>query len=133
AALRESIGRNERFGGHVLMDFGFRISDFGWVAGLLLAAAPVLGAEESKLARDGSFWVQTITGSEAAVPGGRLRISTRGAATVRGGAEDQVRYTVTKRVKANSQAEARRLRSEEHTSELQSPDHLVCRLLLEKK
>src|SRR5207244_9694966 len=29
--------------------------------------------------------------------------------------------------------EGRRARSEEHTSELQSPDHLVCRLLLEKK
>src|SRR5438552_11632522 len=28
---------------------------------------------------------------------------------------------------------ASRMRSEEHTSELQSPDHLVCRLLLEKK
>src|SRR5690348_17808565 len=28
---------------------------------------------------------------------------------------------------------ARRSRSEEHTSELQSPVHLVCRLLLEKK
>src|SRR5258708_25006884 len=28
---------------------------------------------------------------------------------------------------------AERPRSEEHTSELQSPDHLVCRLLLEKK
>src|SRR5258708_30949919 len=28
---------------------------------------------------------------------------------------------------------ARPRRSEEHTSELQSPDHLVCRLLLEKK
>src|SRR5258708_24956974 len=27
----------------------------------------------------------------------------------------------------------REKRSEEHTSELQSPDHLVCRLLLEKK
>src|SRR5258708_16439129 len=26
-----------------------------------------------------------------------------------------------------------RTRSEEHTSELQSPDHLACRLLLEKK
>src|SRR6476660_10572692 len=26
-----------------------------------------------------------------------------------------------------------RERSEEHTSELQSPDHIVCRLLLEKK
>src|SRR5438552_9658814 len=28
---------------------------------------------------------------------------------------------------------AKMKRSEEHTSELQSPDHLVCRLLLEKK
>src|SRR5947208_6379221 len=31
------------------------------------------------------------------------------------------------------QRRLRRRRSEEHTSELQSPDHLVCRLLLEKK
>src|SRR5258708_21251927 len=30
-------------------------------------------------------------------------------------------------------AECFPIRSEEHTSELQSPDHLVCRLLLEKK
>src|SRR5438552_17284642 len=30
-------------------------------------------------------------------------------------------------------ANAELCRSEEHTSELQSPDHLVCRLLLEKK
>src|SRR5258708_27246722 len=29
--------------------------------------------------------------------------------------------------------ELQTVRSEEHTSELQSPDHLVCRLLLEKK
>src|SRR5258708_19667659 len=28
---------------------------------------------------------------------------------------------------------ASKIRSEEHTSELQSPHHLVCRLLLEKK
>src|SRR5258708_28235280 len=38
---------------------------------------------------------------------------------------------------ARSKLEVNRLaskkRSEEHTSELQSPDHLVCRLLLEKK
>src|SRR5947208_8216246 len=35
----------------------------------------------------------------------------------------------------SSQVSRRRVaqRSEEHTSELQSPDHLVCRLLLEKK
>src|SRR5438552_14614832 len=40
-------------------------------------------------------------------------------------------------VKAQTLVEAlpwlQRFRSEEHTSELQSPDHLVCRLLLEKK
>src|SRR5258708_18748669 len=34
---------------------------------------------------------------------------------------------------AAEQIGVRALRSEEHTSELQSPDHLVCRLLLEKK
>src|SRR5258708_40249632 len=33
----------------------------------------------------------------------------------------------------NAAAAQERARSEEHTSELQSPDHLVCRLLLEKK
>src|SRR5690348_18006278 len=32
-----------------------------------------------------------------------------------------------------ARAEDEPLRSEEHTSELQSPVHLVCRLLLEKK
>src|SRR5258708_26722247 len=35
--------------------------------------------------------------------------------------------------KSRADLDRRRLRSEEHTSELQSPDHLVCRLLLEKK
>src|SRR5438552_12787620 len=43
----------------------------------------------------------------------------------------------TKRVTARSQVRIPGgrvpVRSEEHTSELQSPDHLVCRLLLEKK
>src|SRR5258708_21205247 len=34
---------------------------------------------------------------------------------------------------ASMQPRAASSRSEEHTSELQSPDHLVCRLLLEKK
>src|SRR5258708_14455528 len=38
------------------------------------------------------------------------------------------------RAKAEMDAAAKTAqRSEEHTSELQSPDHLVCRLLLEKK
>src|SRR5258708_23502150 len=34
---------------------------------------------------------------------------------------------------SNEAIQANLTRSEEHTSELQSPDHLVCRLLLEKK
>src|SRR5258708_26052959 len=34
---------------------------------------------------------------------------------------------------AGASTASRAPRSEEHTSELQSPDHLVCRLLLEKK
>src|SRR5258708_26950571 len=40
-------------------------------------------------------------------------------------------YNGTTTVGASKIAE--NIRSEEHTSELQSPDHLVCRLLLEKK
>src|SRR5207244_11241076 len=37
-------------------------------------------------------------------------------------------WTATSALSSSGQS-----RSEEHTSELQSPDHLVCRLLLEKK
>src|SRR5439155_24488585 len=38
-----------------------------------------------------------------------------------------------KRAPSRDGAPAHRVRSEEHTSELQSRGHLVCRLLLEKK
>src|SRR5258708_6491752 len=42
--------------------------------------------------------------------------------------------TTHKRLAGNATVHRRvAARSEEHTSELQSPDHLVCRLLLEKK
>src|SRR5258708_19491075 len=43
-----------------------------------------------------------------------------------GGSQDWLPHHFTARVFPSP-------RSEEHTSELQSPDHLVCRLLLEKK
>src|SRR5207244_13313074 len=48
-----------------------------------------------------------------------LRVMLEDAESVRATAEDLDRAAF--------------VRSEEHTSELQSPDHLVCRLLLEKK
>src|SRR5258708_33061765 len=41
--------------------------------------------------------------------------------------------TINGVIETTPQVFVRSLRSEEHTSELQSPDHLVCRLLLEKK
>src|SRR5258708_33433809 len=45
-----------------------------------------------------------------------------------------VRATIPKAVELPAQTTpSHSRRSEEHTSELQSPDHLVCRLLLEKK
>src|SRR5258708_24573486 len=45
------------------------------------------------------------------------------------GFKRQITDADTQRDNHNGQDE----RSEDHTSELQSPDHLVCRLLLEKK
>src|SRR2546422_5690916 len=46
---------------------------------------------------------------------------------------DYERHCRQARALAEEQFDARRVRSEEHTSELQSRLHLVCRLLLEKK
>src|SRR5258708_28357099 len=43
------------------------------------------------------------------------------------------RYRGESSGECGSPRDAGNCRSEEHTSELQSPDHLVCRLLLEKK
>src|SRR5258708_21684992 len=61
----------------------------------------------------------------------------------RHGTVSQVRYDHTVRERCHGQTKPLSHRpwthphlverSEEHTSELQSPDHLVCRLLLEKK
>src|SRR5258708_21521058 len=59
----------------------------------------------------------------------RSRIHGRFEGAVRGQQID-----VARRIGGRSAAaHPDRGRSEEHTSELQSPDHLVCRLLLEKK
>src|SRR5258708_24708947 len=52
----------------------------------------------------------------------RLRVRTRSASRLQIG-----------RAHLHRRIAGRSIRSEEHTSELQSPDHLVCRLLLEKK
>src|SRR5258708_17753491 len=46
---------------------------------------------------------------------------------------DLLDQRVVEEVEAGLAPAVHAARSEEHTSELQSPDHLVCRLLLEKK
>src|SRR5438552_10221367 len=48
-------------------------------------------------------------------------------------AERAIEQSRIVRIQNNRNAGVTIIRSEEHTSELQSPDHLVCRLLLEKK
>src|SRR5437762_6708075 len=47
--------------------------------------------------------------------------------------EARARHGHEKRARAHHDREGSGRRSEEHTSELQSPMYLVCRLLLEKK
>lgn len=75
----------------------------------LVISSAALAAEESKLTRDGEFWVQTITGSDAVARGGRLRVSTSGPVNLRGGSDDLLQYRVTKRVKAKRESEAKQL------------------------
>src|SRR5258708_24813743 len=59
------------------------------------------------------------------------RLRTRRA--VAGGIRDRSMKSEALKIGAPNRKSRARIRSEEHTSELQSPDHLVCRLLLEKK
>src|SRR5258708_20977736 len=71
------------------------------------------------------------------VPGARPtgEHSTTGENTGRGAGQDTFAFLFIT-YKGNvwpGEREISLARSEEHTSELQSPDHLVCRLLLEKK
>src|SRR5438552_5051242 len=56
----------------------------------------------------------------------------RSGVTAFPGPDSQWRRMLSRRVSFSLPQRAA-ARSEEHTSELQSPDHLVCRLLLEKK
>src|SRR5690625_6648683 len=84
------------------------------------AATPAGGAPEcAYLRRCAWFSVRWRVGAAAAIPNAKSR-SGRSA-------------TAKLRRPANARADFGRRRSEEHTSELQSRGHLVCRLLLEKK
>src|SRR4051794_25317452 len=82
----------------------------------------------------GSFGAKTFVRTEALVAA-LARKAGRPVKVVLDRAEEFVtlnRHPATIRVRLGARRDGT-LRSEEHTSELQSPVHLVCRLLLEKK
>src|SRR5258708_38037191 len=75
------------------------------------------------------FPYTTLFRSDGGGPGG----GSRGVRPLQSsGARYDVRTAGRRGLRGDDHRGAR-ARSEEHTSELQSPDHLVCRLLLEKK
>jgi DUF4097 and DUF4098 domain-containing protein YvlB len=76
----------------------------------LLAAAGALWAQEpTGLAREGRYWVETVSGRASMERAGRLRVSSRGEITLRGEERADLGYSLKKRVKAESEEAARQL------------------------
>jgi hypothetical protein len=75
----------------------------------LLTTAALAG--EPALRREGPFWVAVEKGSQQVSPRGNIRIRTNGAVSVQGGTGNELSYVIVKRVKARSEAQARRLLS----------------------
>src|SRR5258708_35303769 len=82
---------------------------FDQAAALLLLLAGVAPAGDPGLRREGAFWVWTETGTQPTAPKGSIRINASGGVKVTGAAEDQIAYSVTRRVRARSESEARRV------------------------
>lgn len=85
------------------------------VACLFLVSIPRLGQagpgepSEGTFGREGAYWVRTIRGTAACQPNGRLQINARGRVVVQGAAVDKLEYSITQRVKARNEQDARRL------------------------
>src|SRR5258708_14143069 len=107
------IGTGMRVVGDITADGVVKIE--GTVVGTVRAGRQVLVGKGGEVEGD--------VISREAIIGGEVRGSIR--------ADERIEIQSTSVV--HGDVVAKRLRSEEHTSELQSPDHLVCRLLLEKK
>src|SRR5690606_40757999 len=106
-----------------------------------LGPGPVSGRRTTRRRPDGSMGVtrERLTEADEGRRGGRRRTSTgAGPPWVRAPVDADVLRGRSAHVLAAVDVERlpgdeTRLRSEEHTSELQSRENLVCRLLLEKK
>lgn len=79
---------------------------------LVFGLSAATSAQRGEIRRDGRYWVQVTSGTTA-VPSGSLRIHMRGAATVQGSLQaSAASYVLTRRVRAASEAEARRILAE---------------------
>ncbi|MFN7994686.1 MAG: hypothetical protein U0Q18_13850 [Bryobacteraceae bacterium] len=81
--------------------FRFALATFGMV-GIIWSAEPAL-------TREGAYWVQVLQGSEPLQPSTRIRINSRGSVLCEGVPNRDLSYSLRVRVKARSEAEARRL------------------------
>src|SRR5207244_12380340 len=77
----------------------------------------------------GAWLVEARTSEKGPVVARSVVVIEKGALLLKNTAQGQIAWVVD----ARDGKPLPNVRSEEHTSELQSPDHLVCRLLLEKK
>jgi DUF4097 and DUF4098 domain-containing protein YvlB len=77
--------------------------------GLVALLAMAAFAAEPALKREGPFWVEVEKGSEPVAVHGSVRIRTNGGVSVKGAAGNQLSYSMVTRVKAGTEAEARRL------------------------
>src|SRR5688572_9913106 len=81
-----------------------------WLRGVVFAVATVfVCAQEGPIRKEGAHWVQVVTGSVAIPSDCKLTVETRGPVILRGLSDDRVSYTIKKRVRARSEAEARAL------------------------
>jgi DUF4097 and DUF4098 domain-containing protein YvlB len=78
-----------------------------WVPPLLAAAACAQMRQE--ITREGPYVVQTTTGTMPIAPNARLKVDATGSITIRGSARQGCAYTVKQRVRARSEAAAKRL------------------------
>jgi DUF4097 and DUF4098 domain-containing protein YvlB len=76
---------------------------------LALGLAGIAPGAEPALTREGPYWVQVVTGSEALTPSARVRITSRGSVTLSGVGQNEVWYSLKVRVKAPTEAAARQL------------------------
>jgi DUF4097 and DUF4098 domain-containing protein YvlB len=81
-----------------------------WRKGLVFTLTAILVfAQEGPIHREGVHWVQVVTGSIPLPADCKLKVETYGPVTLRGRTGDQLTYTIKKRVRARSEAEAKAL------------------------